>query len=110
APAPSEAASVESEPPTELPPPVIAAEARIAEAAAASMAADVADADVTPAPTQRADASRVPGGRNGTFDELAFLSSVVDTPAGAMDAAPSDRPDEHARRDSFAQRGPDEGI
>jgi hypothetical protein len=107
--APSPVAAPASELPTELPPPVIAAEARIAEADAAS-ASDLADADVTPPPTQRADKSRLSGETTGTFDELAFLSSVVNTPAGAMDTPPADRPDERARRDSFAQRAPDEGI
>src|SRR5438045_546661 len=111
APAPRSPEPVEAMPPAELPPPVIAAEARIIESApAAAAAADVADADVTPPPTQRADARRLSGARNGTFDELAFLSSVVNTPAGAMDTPPAERPDERARRDSFAQRGPDEGI
>jgi hypothetical protein len=99
-----------AEPPAELPPPVIAAEARIVEAAAAPSAAEIADADVTPPPTQRADSSRLSGETTGGFDELAFLSSVVDTPAGAVDTPPADRPDERARRDSFAQRAPDEGI
>jgi hypothetical protein len=107
--APSPVAAPAPELPTELPPPVIAAEARIAEADAAS-ASDLADADVTPPPTQRADKSRLSGETTGTFDELAFLSSVVNTPAGAMDTPPADRPDERARRDSFAQRAPDEGI
>ena len=95
----------------EPPAPAMAVEARAAEAAAASAAAsELADADVTPPPTQRADASRLSGETKGTFDELAFLSSVVNTPAGPLDAAPADRPDERARRDSFAQRAPDEGI
>jgi len=111
APAPRAAEPASPALPQELPPPVIAAEARIAEAAAAAAAAsELADADVTPPPTQRADASRLSGETKGTFDELAFLSSVVNTPAGPMDAAPADRPDERARRDSFAQRAPDEGI
>jgi hypothetical protein len=83
------------------------AEPRAADAAAA---AERADADVTPRPTQRADASHLPGEKKGTFDELAFLSSVVNTPPGPMEPAPTERPDERARRDSFAQRAPDEGI
>jgi hypothetical protein len=107
APAPSAAPPV-AEPPVELPPSVIAAEARIIEATVGT--AEVADADVTPRPTQRADASRLSGETNGAFDELAFLSSVVNTPGGVMDTPPADRPDERARRDSFAQRAPDEGI
>ena len=111
APAPSAPARAEPALPTELPPQVIAAEARIVEAAAGAAAStELADADVTPPPTQRADASRLSGQTKGTFDELAFLSSVVNTPAGPMDSPPSDRPDERTRRDSFAQRGPDEGI
>jgi hypothetical protein len=108
APAPRPAEPMAPELPTELPPPVIAAEARMAEAAAA--ATELADADVTPPPTQRADASRLSGETKGTFDELAFLSSVVNTPPGPMETPPAERPDERARRDSFAQRAPDEGI
>ena len=96
--------------PTELPPPVIAAEARIIEAAASAAQTDRLDADVTPPPTQRADGSRLSGQTKGTFDELAFLSSVVDTPAGEMDTPPADRADERARRDSFAQRATEEDI
>ena len=97
--------------PAELPPQVIAAEARIVEAAdAAAAPSELADADVTPPPTQRADASRLSGETKGTFDELAFLSSVVNTPPGAMDTPPAERADERARRDSFAQRAPDDGI
>jgi hypothetical protein len=108
---PNAPARSEPQVPTELPPQVIAAEARIVEAAAAAAAStERADADVTPPPTQRADASRLSGETKCTFDELAFLSSVVNTPAGPMDAAPTDRPDERARRDSFAQRAPDQGI
>jgi hypothetical protein len=111
APAPSAPLRAEPELPAELPPEVIAAEARIAEAAGGpATPTELADADVTPPPTQRADASRLSGEAKGTFDELAFLSSVVNTPPGAMDAPPADRPDERARRDSFAQRAHDEGI
>jgi hypothetical protein len=87
---------------------VIAAEARVIETTAGTP--EVADADVTPRPTQRADASRLSGEINGAFDELAFLSSVVNTPGGVVDEPPADRPDERTRRDSFAQRAPDEGI
>ena len=94
--------------PVELPPPVIAAEARIAEAASAS--AERTDADVTPPPTQRADAGRMSGQTRGTFDELAFLSSVVDTPSGVLETPPADRPDERTRRDSFAQRATEDDI
>jgi hypothetical protein len=96
-----------SEVPAELPAPVIAAEAQLVD----QSAAERGDADVTPPPTQRADASRISGETAGTFDELAFLSSVVNTPTGTVDVpAPTDRGDERARRDSFAQRGPDDDI
>ena len=110
---PRAAAPAARELPTELPPPVIAAEARIIEAAgsaAPGAPSERLDADVTPPPTQRADATRLSGQTKGTFDELAFLSSVVDTPAGEMETPPADRPDERARRDSFAQRATDEEI
>ena len=120
APAPPAAASAQRVAPPPRPaepaapqvqPPVAAVEARAAETgAAAAAASEIADADVTPPPTQRADASRLSGETKGTFDELAFLSSVVNTPAGPMDTPPAERPDERARRDSFAQRSPDEGI
>jgi hypothetical protein len=106
--APPAAAPGTNELPTELPPPVIAAEARLAEAALAS--GDRTDADVTPRPTQRADASRLSGQTKGTFDELAFLSSVVDTPNGVVETPPADRADERTRRDSFAQRATEEEI
>ena len=79
--------------------------------AAEQAAAERAEADVTPPPTQRADEGRRSGETTGTFDELAFLSSVVNTPAGKPDVpAPTDRPDERARRDSFAQRAPNEDV
>jgi hypothetical protein len=115
APDPSRAAAPPAarELPIELPPPVIAAEARIIEAAASgspSASADRLDADVTPPPTQRADATRLSGQSKSTFDELAFLSSVVDTPPGVIDTPPADLPDERARRDSFAQRATEDGI
>jgi hypothetical protein len=90
---------------------IIGAEAPVAEPSSAQPAADTGDADVTPPPTQRADSSRPSGASNGAFDELAFLSSVVDTPTGTVDVpAPADRADERTRRDSFAQRGADEDI
>jgi hypothetical protein len=100
---------------TELPPQALAAEARIIEGGAAGSSAaqapaDRLDADVTPPPTQRADATRLSGQAKNTFDELAFLSSVVDTPPGEVDTPPADRPDERTRRDSFAQRAAEDEI
>jgi hypothetical protein len=111
APAPISAPGA-SELPAELPASVIAAEAQlVAQRAEAESAPERGDADVTPPPTQRADASRVSGQTVGTFDELAFLSSVVDTPTSTVDVpAPTDRGDERARRDSFAQRGAEDDI
>jgi hypothetical protein len=97
--------------PPELPPPVIATEARMENGSSASATSgDRTDADVTPPPTQRADKGRLSGERAGTFDELAFLSSVVDTPPGVVDTPPADRADERTRRDSFAQRAKEEEI
>ena len=58
------------------------------------------ETDLPPAPTRRATG----------FDELAFLSSVVDTPAGTFDAAPVDEPDEKSRRDTFARRSQEDAI
>jgi hypothetical protein len=46
--------------------------------------------------------------RKSSFDELAFLSSVVDTPSGSIEPAPTDQPDEKTRRDSFALRAHDD--
>lgn len=60
------------------------------------------------------DGPLVPPSRNAprktSFDELAFLSSVVDTPSGSIEPAPTDQPDEKARRDSFAHRAHDDAI
>ena len=100
-----------SELPVELPPAVIAAEAALVDEAAGAQATERGDADVTPAPMQRADATRTSGEIAATFDELAFLSSVVDTPTGTVDVpAPTDRGDERSRRDSFAQRASEDEI
>ncbi len=105
------AQSAVEQPPAEIPPAVIAAEARLMEQGSAPASADRADADVTPRPMPRADANRVSGETTGTFDELAFLSSVVDTPTGKVDVpVPSERPDERSRRDSFAQRASEDEI
>jgi hypothetical protein len=99
-----------SEVPAELTPSVIAAEAALVDQAGAP-AADRRDADVTPLPTQRADATRTSGETAATFDELAFLSLVVNTPTGTVDVpAPQERGDERARRDSFAQRASEDEI
>jgi hypothetical protein len=96
--------------PSELPPSVIAAEAAIIDQPNAA-APELGDADVTPLPTQRADSTRTSGETANTFDELAFLSSVVNTPTGTLDVpAPTDRGDERARRDSFAQRATEGDI
>lgn len=44
------------------------------------------------------------------FDEMAFLSSVVNTPSGTLESAPAERADEASRRDSFATRAHDDEI
>jgi hypothetical protein len=48
--------------------------------------------------------------RKSSFDELAFLSSVVDTPSGSVEPAPTDQADEKSRRDSFAMRATEDTI
>lgn len=48
--------------------------------------------------------------RGPAFDEMAFLSSVVNTPSGALESAPTERADEASRRDSFATRAHDDEI
>ncbi|MEO8336502.1 MAG: Ran-binding zinc finger domain-containing protein [bacterium] len=48
--------------------------------------------------------------RKSSFDELAFLSSVVDAPSGSIEPAPTDQADEKTRRDTFAVRDGDESV
>jgi hypothetical protein len=94
APAPAQAASAQAaaeQPPVELPPPVIAAEAKLTEQASAAASSDRTDADVTPRPMPRADAGRPATAKPNAFDELAFLSSVVNTPAGVETPSPDER-------------------
>ena len=94
APAPAHAASAQTapaqaaaeQPPVELPPPVIAAEAKLTGAGGAAASSDRTDADVTPRPMPRADAGRPATAKPNAFDELAFLSSVVNTPVGRGNA------------------------
>ena len=106
------AASTESAPPVQLPPPVIAAEQQLLDIeerpSRSSQTLDVPADPVVPAPAPGVPpaASR----RSTGFDELAFLSSVVDTPAGAFVPAPVDEPDEKSRRDTFARRSQEEAI
>jgi hypothetical protein len=76
-------------------------------AAAAPAEAPVQPAE-EPAPLPASTRSRT-----GSFDELAFLSSVVDTPAGTAERAsppPPPPPAEPVRRDSYAARGRDDQI
>ncbi|MEP6992829.1 MAG: hypothetical protein ABJA80_17970 [bacterium] len=97
--------------PAELPPAVIAAEQQLLDmelkpprpstgATRPAPAPHMPETDVPPAASRRATG----------FDELAFLSSVVDTPSGTFDAAPADQPDEKARLDTFAQRSQEDQI
>ena len=96
--------------PTELPASVIAAEqqlldieerpARVSKAIDAPVKADAPAESAPPAPPRKSQG----------FDELAFLSSVVDTPSGTFDAAPADLPDESARRDIFARRSREDAV
>ena len=91
-------ASTDSAPPMELPPAVIAAEQQLL------------DIEERPARPSAPDVPPAPPRRSAGFDELAFLSSVVDTPVGAFDPAPADQPDEKARRDTFARRSKEDAI
>ncbi|MDQ2666221.1 MAG: hypothetical protein M3Z05_09445 [Gemmatimonadota bacterium] len=91
--------------PTELPPAVIAAEQQLLDIEERSAAASK-----SPAPPADVPKSAPAPRRTTGFDELAFLSSVVDTPAGTFDAAPTDQPDEKARRDTFARRSQEDSI
>ena len=97
-----QATAVANEPaiPTELPPAVIAAEQRLL---------DIEERQAAPAAEPPGPPPAAPLKSNG-FDELAFLSSVVDTPAGTYDAGPTDMPDEKARRDTFALRSQEDSI
>jgi len=100
APAAQVAQSAAEQPPVEVTAAVIAAEAKLMDQASAA-GADRADADVTPPPMPRADAGRAAAGKPGTFDELAFLSSVVNTPAGPMDGLSADE----RSRESISSQG-----
>ncbi len=91
-------------PPMELSASVIAAEQQILELEDRSVVEP--DAPAAPARTEAP-----PTASGSRFDELAFLSSVVDEPVGEVESGPSDRPDEKARRNSFAQdQVRDDGI
>ena len=99
-----ESPAVADVPPMELSASVIAAEQQILELEDRN----VAEPDAPAAPA-RSDAPQASSGNR--FDELAFLSSVVDEPVGEVESGPSDRPDEKARRNSFAQdQVRDDGI
>jgi HPt (histidine-containing phosphotransfer) domain-containing protein len=111
-PAAAALASTESDLPMELPPSVIAAEQQLLDIedrpARQSMPVKApTDPDAAKPKTAVPPASPR---RSSGFDELAFLSSVVDTPAGAFDPAPVDQPDEAARRDTFARRAQEDAI
>lgn len=89
------------QPPEELPPAVIAAEAALADV-------DIKGGGATPADAKR--------GGSASFDELAFLHSVVDT-AAAAPSAPAERAEPArpespppVRRESYAARPKDTGI
>jgi hypothetical protein len=64
-----------------------------------------------PAPADVPTAAQPPArGRSNSFDELAFLSSVVDTPGGAPEPAADPPSEAPARRDSYAAKRPDDAI
>ena len=103
-PAPPPVAEVVAEPAMmELPPAVIAAEQQLLDIEERAPEPVAQEVPVVPEPP--------PAPRVSTkFDELAFLSSVVDTPSGTFDAAPEDQPDERTRRDTFARRSQEDAI
>ena len=114
--APAPEAAADDSLPQELPPAVIAAEQQLldieerAQAPASTTPPElVPEAEVAAPVTSAPPTAKAPRKSNG-FDELAFLSSVVDTPAGTFDAGPTDLPDEKARRDTFAMRSQEDSI
>lgn len=103
-----------SSPPAELPASVIAAEQQLLDIderpARASRAIEPPSPPAAPA-VASADQNPPSAARKSQgFDELAFLSSVVDTPSGTFDAAPADLPDETARRNSFARQSREDAV
>ncbi|MEP7002077.1 MAG: hypothetical protein ABI969_16430 [bacterium] len=81
------------------------------ERAAAPSVPAAPSAPVSPAPSSPESEVTAPMPRRSVgFDELAFLSSVVDTPTGAFEPAPADEPDEKSREDRFARRSQEDSI
>ncbi|MEO8621708.1 MAG: Ran-binding zinc finger domain-containing protein [bacterium] len=110
------AESVDAAPPMELSASVIAAEQKLIEIEEAAVP-PTPPAPVAPrapmVPLASMPETDVPSHmprRSQGFDELAFLSSVVDTPSGAFEAAPADEPDEKSRQDRFARRSQEDSI
>jgi hypothetical protein len=93
--------------------PVVPA-APVADSAEGAVHVPAAAPRVAPDVPSSPPASDVPvRSRTGSFDELAFLSSVVDTPGGTPQSAPPPppaRPAEPVRRDSYAMRAKDDQI
>ena len=101
------------EEPMELSAAVIAAEAELMDDDERSSEPPVSGAAASEAAGTDPVGQQPPArGRSNTggFDEMAFLSSVVNTPSGTLDSAPTERADEAARRDSFATRAHDDEI
>jgi hypothetical protein len=69
---------------------------------------------VAPAPSSAAPKAAAPLAKpqsSGGFDELSFLRSVVETPAGAVDAPrPHDEPDEATKLDTFALHAREDAV
>ena len=94
------------------PAPAPAAEPAAAPPTAAQQSLDIVEhvmpvaSRATPHPSPNAIPSR-----NSSFDELAFLNSVVDTPSRSIEPPPpADMPDEKTRRDTFARRSQEDAI
>ena len=95
---------------TELTPETLAAEAQLIDAGATVEDLAKGDAEPTRAGGSETQPRRSVRPGSGSFDELAFLSSVVDTPAGTLDTAPAEPGGEKERRDSFAMRAQEEST
>ena len=96
--------------PAELPASVIAAEQQLLDIEERPARASRAIEPPSPAVAKAEQGPPAEPRKSQGFDELAFLSSVVDTPSGTFDAAPADLPDETARRDIFARRSREDAV
>jgi hypothetical protein len=95
--------------------PVVSAAAPVEASSVVPLAADASIAvPVAPAASAVAPKAAAPAAKprsSGGFDELSFLRSVVETPAGAVDAPrPHDEPDEATKLDTFALHSREDAV